>query len=403
MPLALVRSALAILGWVSVAFGPPKSTVERPDVVLWPASPEVADELPGSIDARFELQPRDALTTKLATARTDELARRQDEFAAVERALASAREHFVAQRFVEMEAELVALQRDHATLLADPAHCATLWEVEFRLGLAYQFRGQDGDRERMLARYLFAVELDGARRPARELYGPDVLAAFLEAIDARTGRVARPLTIDARPRDAVVHVDCKPVATGRVDLVPGYHVVHASAPGRAPQGIVVQSEGMSAVAMQPDVHTVDDPIASLGATVDDGAIDPKSTTARRALAAATTASGAEVTVLAWRRDGRAAARALVGAADGPIVVREGFADAIAAVLAGVDDHGKLRATPAVVVEPPTPPERKPKRCQWRCWTVIGSVAGTAVVAAIVLAIVFATPQPADRLVIVGPK
>ncbi len=400
MPLALVRSALAILGWTSVAVGP--APVDRPDVVLWPASADVADELPGSIDARFELLPRDSLSTKLAEARAAELARQQEELATIERGLASAREHFIGQRFVEMETELVALQRDHRMLLADPAHCSTLWELEFRLGLAYQFRGQDGDRERMLARYLFAVELDAARRPARELYGPDVLAAFLEAVDARTGRVARPLAIDVRPRDAVIHVDCKPVAPGRIELVPGYHVVHASAPGRAAAAVLLQSDEMASVSVQLKPFA-DDAIASFGATTDDGAIDPKRITARRALAAATTAAGAEVTVLAWRSEGRAAARALVGAADGPIVVRDSFETAIAAALAGIDDRGKLRATPEVIPEGPPPPERKPKRCQWRCWTVIGSVAGTAVVAAIVLAIVYATPQPSDRLVIVGPK
>jgi hypothetical protein len=405
MPFALVRLLVTRIGLGSVVGWAPAAPVarEQPDVVLWPASPELADDLPTRIDARFELQPREPLLRELADARAAELARKKEELAKIERGLAEAREAFVAQRFADMEAGLVGLQRDHSKLLADPINCGTLWEVQFRLGLAYQFRGNEGDRERMQARYLFALALDGERRPPREVYGPDVLAAFLAAVDARTGLVAQPLQLGARPRDAELYVDCRAAASGRIELVEGLHVVYASAPGRVAHAMFADTHDMSAIELNLAPHPDDDPIVRFGATSDNGKIDPKSASARRSLVAATTRSGAEVTVLAWRSEGRAAARALVGKADGPVIVRDAFDAAVAAVLAGIDDDGKLRATPAVVKDRPAdtePKKRRPVARTWWFWTIIGTV----VVGSVALAVGLTVPKrPSDRLVITGPR
>lgn len=373
-------------------------------MVLWPASADVADDLPTRIDVRFELRPRDSLVRKLEDARAEELARRQEALAAIERGLAEAREAFVAQRFDDMEAGLLAIQNQYLALLAEPANCGSLWEIEFRLGLAYQFRGTAGDEQRMQERYVFALELDRARRPARELYGPEVLAAFLAAVDASTGRVGKPLRVGVRPKDASVHVDCRPASGGRIDVASGLHVVHAAGPALAAQAVVVQTETMTAVEPVLAPYASDDAIVRFGATTDDGAIDPRSTGARRALVGATTKWGAEVTVLVWPKDGKAAARALVGAADGPVVVRDSFEQAIAAALLGVDDAGRLRAAPSAIVRDtprdPEPRKRKPVVRTWWFWTIIGVVVAGGVGLAVGLTVPKREP---DRLVITGPR
>jgi len=409
MPMAIVRTVLAVVmgtSGVDTTIAP-AAAPSRPDLVVWPATPELESELDHDlrVDARFELQARDSLVRRLDEARAAEAQRRTGELAEIERVLASARESFLAQRFDDMQAQLVALHRDRLALLADPRHCATLWEVEFRLGLAYQFRKADGDVERMQQQYALALALDPGRRPLREAYGPDVIEAFLAAVDAQSGRTAHPLRVTAKPRDLEVHVDCRPVPpTGVVDLPPGLHVVHARGPGFSPQAIAVDTDGMEVVAMQPPAHASPDPIVRLGATTETDAIDPRRPTARKALAAASSAWGAEITVLVWRSEGKAAARALVGAGSGPVVLRDDVQQVVAAVLAGIDDAGRLRATTVTTTTDRAPApaarKRKPVHKTWWFWTILGTVVVGGVAVAVGLTVPKRSP---DRLVITGPR
>ncbi|MFY0533336.1 hypothetical protein [Nannocystis pusilla] len=120
-----------------------------------------------------------------------------------------------------------------------PLCAATLWELEFQLGLAYGARKGPGDAERASARFALAWALDGERRPLGALYGPDVGLAFAQAVDAAARRPSRPVTVEVTPDDARVAVDCRPLAADS-GLRPGLHAVRVDAPGHGVFAQVVE-------------------------------------------------------------------------------------------------------------------------------------------------------------------
>ncbi|MBL8944816.1 MAG: hypothetical protein JNK45_16765, partial [Myxococcales bacterium] len=94
----LARVLSAVLAW-GIAEASPQERSGRPRVLLWPVSPALAPELPASLDPRFEPADRAAFESALAGAQADALDGMRTRLAAVEVALARARDHYVEQRW----------------------------------------------------------------------------------------------------------------------------------------------------------------------------------------------------------------------------------------------------------------------------------------------------------------
>jgi hypothetical protein len=398
----LARVLSAVLAW-GIAEASPQGRTGRPRVLLWPVSPALASELPPTIDPRFEAADRGAFEAELAGAQSAALDGVRTRLAAVEVALANARDHYVAQRWDDMAAALARIERDELALLADPRRCDVLWEVEFRLGLVGRGRHDPAQTRR---RNLLALALAPARRPVREVYGPAVVAEFLDAVDARAGQVAVPVRLDVAPGDAVVHVDCQPVRGTHVDLPPGLHVVHARALGHTTAAALFEVPERTAVEVALAPEATDDGVARLGHGLADGALVLELPPHRRALVEAAAARNIDVVVAIESAGEAVVARALVGAARGPAIRRASVELAIAAVLAGVADDGALRATGAATVRPRpvaddrTTRTRPPIVRAWWLWTTIAIVVGASLGVGLGVGL---RDRSSDRIVVYGPR
>ena len=397
----LARVLSAVLAW-GIAEASPQERSGRPRVLLWPVSPALAPELPASLDPRFEPADRAAFESALAGAQADALDGMRTRLAAVEVALARARDHYVEQRWDDMADALVRIEGDELALLADPRRCDVLWEVEFRLGLVGRGRHTPEQTRR---RNLLALALDPTRRPAREVYGPEVVAEFLDAVDARAGQVSVPVRIDVAPPDAVVHVDCQPVRGSHVDLPPGLHVVHARALGHTTTAALfeVPERASVEVALAPD--PTDDAAARLGRSLADGPLVLELPPHRRALVEAAAARGVDVVVAVESVGEAVVARALVGAARGPAVRRASVELAIAGALAGVADDGTLRSSGAAIATPRRALDerkdaRKPIVRAWWLWTTIAIVVGASLGVGLGVGL---RDRSSDRIVVYGPE
>lgn len=397
-----VRVLSAVLAW-GIANASPSARPDRPRVLLWPVSPALASELPASIDARFDLADRSAFETELGAARRSAQADVRTRLAAVEAALAEAREHYVAQRWDEMQQVLQRVEDGELALLADPRRCEVLWELEFRLGLVGRGLHTPDETRR---RNLFALALAPDRRVAREVYGPEVAAEFLEAVDARAGQVVVPVRIDVAASEAIVHVDCRPVRGDHVDLAPGLHVVHARAMGQATVARLFEVPQLPEVEVALARAPSDDAVVRLGHGLADGSLVLERASHRRALVEAATARDADIVVTLDASGDAVLARVLVGAARGPAVRRPTATQAIADALAAVTDDGHLRAgttlaTAATTREgEPKPHARKPVVRSWWFWTTIAFVVGAGLGVGLGVGL---HQRSSDRVIVYGPR
>lgn len=230
--------------------------------------------------------------------------------AAIDAALQAGRAAYLEQRYDAMIDGLLAIESAAVTL--PEALCrATLWDVEFQLGLAHQARAGPGDEARARARYALAHAIDGSRRPEAALYGPDVGFAFLQAIDG--ARAARPVRITTRPEGAEVAIDCRAGAT--TTARPGLHAVRIDAPGFVAEGRVVALD--EDAAMHVELMHGDD--SDLGARWAAGTLDVRSPAVRAALRRAAGSASivwldgeAGRTLATWIADGELRRRAAGG-------------------------------------------------------------------------------------------
>lgn len=260
----------------------------------------------------------------------------------VEVALEAAQAEYLDLDFDGAITVLDAAEAD-AVALARPGRCEGLWELVFRQGLG---RWAKGDEAEAGARFELALALDPERRPLGELYGPDVTAAFLRAVQARSARIARPVPLRTRPAAVEVEIDCRAMDEAEPSLRPGLHVVRVAAPGFEPWAGVVdlRAEGSIEVALEPmlDARV---PVQRFDGSTDVDAVGPDE-------------------------------RARVPA---PVVGPEGPGD------------------PRRRSDEPT---RRPVLRTWWFWTIVGSVAVTGTALGLGLGLGLREPSP-GRLVIVA--
>ncbi|MBX7078245.1 MAG: hypothetical protein K1X88_03590 [Nannocystaceae bacterium] len=411
MPLRALSLAVA---WSLVTARAPATSDDRPAVLVWPDDAALRFELAElgqgdpPVPPRHAWVPTETFAGALARAQSQVVAQDAAALAAVDTGLATARQQWLAQDWDAMVSTLTALERDHLALLSDPARCDALWELEFRLALAHRGRKQADDADAAAARLAFALALQPERRPARELYGPDVLAEFLAVQEAQSARVPLPVAITTTPAHATVAVDCKPVTAGaRVELRPGLHVVHARAIGHAVIAQLLWVPQTDALALTLPPLEEPDALVRLAMGTTAAPLRLAVAADRRALVQAAAARDIDVVVLVGRKDEGFTARALVGEGLGPTQRRDVLRAAVLAALEAVDEHGVLRsAAPRVQVpadrEPATPTKpRKPVVRTWWFWTVIGAaVVGTSLGLGLGLGLRDREP---GRLVVYGPR
>ena len=371
MPVTLLPLVLAI---TVASVGPP---VERARVLVWPQTPALADELPPA-DGRFELVPPAAQLEEVERARAEASSAVHARLAEIDAGLATARDRFAALQWTEMERELAALEQSRLVELADPRHCDSLWELAFRLALAYRGTKNDAKADERLA---FALAIAPQRRPARELFTPEVVADFLAAVDANAGKVARPIRLSSTPSDATVSIDCATVPEdGRVELRPGLHVVHARAPGHAVHAAIFELPADGRLAITLAKHDEPDPVRRLGLTTADGVLH-MTASGRRALADAAAARDIDAVVVVIREKDGVAARVLAGTTTGPVDRADALAPALALSFARLDDRAHLRPPPPKLVPAKSdapPPAKKPLVKRAWFWLTIVAGVGLAV-------------------------
>lgn len=169
---------------------------------------------------------------------------------AVTGGLARAQDLYLEQKFDAMIDLLSELARSELALLGDPDHREIGWALAFRLGLAHLSRGGRGDRARAARMFGLALAISPERRPAADLYGPDVAAAFSEAVAARERVAPRPVTIRTRPAGALVAVDGRGGIGARRNLRPGLHIVRVSAPGHLTRAELVDAGASKAITIE---------------------------------------------------------------------------------------------------------------------------------------------------------
>lgn len=412
-PIAMVTAlCLILLAWPVWA---------HPPVMVWPAAPD-APVVEAEAALRGQGVPvisRAPLREALDEHRGRRAERDEERRRGVEAALATAQEHYLSLRLTKMIDTLQGAQAD-AIALAGPGRCDGLWELQFRLGLALGLRGrteggaEDGaaDRARSEARYELALALDPPRRPLAELYGPDVTAAFLAAVQRRSDRMPRPVPLQIQPADARVEIDCREHGEGPVDLRPGLHVVRVNAPGYASWAKVVDLRQHDALevtltALPPQ----DDPVGRLAASTDADPQPSGSSSARAAVWAVAHAQGAAAVLVVDREAEGFLVRPWGRYGIGSAVRRAELSVALSAALGLLDDEGRLVAPRPVVdgpVDVPSPPgtrARKPVLRTWWFWTIVGSVvvAGVAVGLGVGLRPSSAVAEPVPGQLIVVAK
>lgn len=380
--------------------GAPPASRDEVRVLLWTDSPAVAAELPTRIDARFVQADRAAFMADVDAAQAESEASTRTRQAEIDAALVVAREQWLAQQWAELDAGLATIERDHLDLLADPRRCETLWELELRRSLAARGKKDADEQDRRIA---LALALAPERRPAREVYGSEVTAQFAAAADARNARVPVSVALDVQPPHAVVHVDCQPVHTARLDLRPGLHVVHARAMGHesAAQIFVVPEDSRVQLALVAD--TSGDAVARLGRGLANGPLALQLPAHRRALVEAASARDIDVVVVVEAAGDAVIARALVGEGRGEAQRRPTALAAVASALATVGDDGKLGGTAITTTKPkPDAPPPKPKKPIVRAWWLWTSIAVVVAVGVGVGLGVGLKDRNNDRIVVYGP-
>lgn len=342
---ALTRSVAAVVAAALVAAAAGSALAAPERVLIWPRAPddptaaaEKAARAAGAVVVSFS-----PLATRLADAGAAETERQRQAVESVEAALRQARSEALARRWPEMTKALTAAETAALDVIGQPDQTQTLWELQFQRGLAGVW---GGDAAAARARFLLALEIDEARSPSRDLYAPDVLKAFTEAVDARASTPARPLPLRVTPADARVVIDGAPVidnARSR-QLRPGLHVVVATAPGHARFARILDVTGQSTldIALEP---VAGDAATRIGASWSAGQLDPSSRTGRALIAAAAVELRATAAlVLDVDADGVAATARLITVDDAlPVQNKPSIAAAVRAALAsrGLGVHAGL--------------------------------------------------------------
>lgn len=423
----LVRClAGCLVALLAATMGPARADQAAPAgperVLLWPRDPRT-DVQPGeralaaagrAVTPFAGLGARLRERGELAEARTSEV------LDAVQAGLARARQAYLEQRFDDMIAALGEIEARSLAVLAEPQHVAVLWEVSFQRGLAHRARGaRNGDAAsnavseaapkatndaasdtaQAAARFRLALALDPERRPLRELYGPDVSAAFAEAVSADAAVPQRPVRLEVTPADALVAIDgVAVVATGSAPgrtrhLRPGLHVARASAAGYEVGAALVTVDDSRVVRVVLQEHRDPDPLARIDASWSAGVLAPGTASGQRAIVAAAASVGAGLVIVvdAASVPGRVTAQALSGTRVDAPVQADTMAGAVDAALARWE--GRV-ATPAGVATAARPPP------WWQRWWVWAGVGGTLVAGA--AAAVLLTGDDADRWQIYVP-
>ncbi len=380
--------------------GAPQAVRDDVRVLLWTESPSVAAELPTRIDPRFVQADRAAFTAELDRARDEAEATTRARQAEVDAALVTAREQWLAQQWDELDAGLATIEQSHLDLLADPRRCETLWEIELRRSLAARGKQDAAEQDRRTA---FALALAPDRRPAREVYGPEVVAHFAAAAEARNARVPVSVALDVQPPHAVVHVDCRPVHTARIDLEPGLHVVHARAIGHASTARIFVVPDDARVELGLVADPSGDAVTRLGRGLATGPLALQLSAHRRALIDAAAARDIDVVVVVESTNDAAIARALVGEGRGEAQRRSTVEAAVAAALGTIADDGTLRGTSIATTKPrpdaPPPKTKTPIVRAWWLWTSIAVVLAVGVGVGLGVGL---KDRDSDRIVVYGP-
>ncbi len=347
----MVVVVLALLARAGVASGAPADPL-----LVWPRSSETATDGVDAAVREAGAVPREfgPLRARLISESEAQAVRTRAAIDATERGLIAAREAFLAQDYDAMIAALMTAEAAAvATLSSGPLCSATLWELEFQLGLAYTVRARDGDRERAHDRFGLALALDSERRPIPGLYGPDIGLGFLQAADDAVRRPERPVIVRVTPADAEVTIDCRTLNTTTEALRrPGLHVVRVDAPGHRPEARV------AALADPLELKATLQPTsgAPLGEWWRRGALDPTSASARAAVHAYT-----GVTRIVWLEssEARHVARLVTEGVVRRVARADTAAEAVVQVLA---------------IETPPPPTTPRRRSRTGLWVGLATVA-----------------------------
>ena len=378
------------------------SRVKAPSVVVWPADGSaVRSEADAAAvrDAGFEAVGFDTISAELDEARSRTRASERERLAVVRQGLDAAEAKFLAQDWDAMLAELDTLESSALALLATPDNCPTLWELQFRRGLALFSKG---DKAGANARFRFAAALDENRKVSEVVYGPDVVQAFLAAAEGQRADVKQPVDLAVEPSDALVVVDCRAHEGDTVRLAPGLHVVRVDAPSHAAAAVVVdtRSEARANAVAAPDGSAAAEGLATAGVLLD----RPSWATAVSKVAAA---AGADAYVWLAAEGAEFAAQVVVDGKRGRRREADSRAAAVKLALEDLGDDGTIRMGKPTVVTPPTgdpndgkPPRKRGVARKWWFWTIIG---GVVVAAALGLGLGLGLrPQDPDRLRLFGP-
>lgn len=353
-------------------------------MLVWPeGSVGSGDDAHAVERAGFDAVDFDAHVQRVDAARVKTRAETKRALERVRDDLERAQSLYLEQDYVAMDRVLADAEGRVLTALALPQTCDTLWELEFRRGLAA--RGS-ADVEGTRARFRLAAALRPDRRPDPGYYGPDVAQAFAEAAEAERSSVEIPIDIEATPADATRVVDCVAAAGTGVELSDGLHVVWAVAPGFRPAARVIDVSDDASVQFElaAETRTGAEAIAALPDVV---RLDVGAPSSRAVLWQVLEQHDADA--LVWLTGGGATWEAQLHAdgGRGKVHLADTRSGAIEAALAELGPDGRLRmVAPAVAAPAPTEPSpaRKPLARRWWFWVATGSVVLTAVAVGLVV-------------------
>jgi len=351
-------------------------------VMVWPAdaTDDTTEVEQALISAGHTVVPFAPIADSLRTSRAQERDAAGVVLASVEADLARAQEHYLAQSWDEMVDGLARAEDRALSVLARPEACGALWEFEFRRGLGLGARNGEGDVERRLEHFALAFTIDRKRRPLGDLYGPDVAAAFLGAVEAVNAHTARPTALELSPADARLTIDCVPVPDGApVSLPPGLHVVLVEAPGYQPHAAVIDlvAGAPLSVTLAPDV--TDDPVRRVAVTWPGTRLVPHGAASVGAIEGIAADRGVDRWVALSPSEGGTRAELWHAGRRISTVHDARASSAAVTVLRPVPLVGPAVPPPAVVVSQPPGDGDTPKPLvrKWWFWTAIaGGVAAT---------------------------